>query len=107
MRTPRQKPSTIAGMARRSVPPPKAPIPMRPWSIRNFQLPTMTAQSKGNEARDAKGAFHLSHDGRDAETEDQVDKGAGREGFKGPGRVRLDLTGHEGQLGDADGQCQR
>src|SRR5262245_5222569 len=42
---PRRKPRTIVGTASARVPPPKAPMPKRPWKIRNRQLSAMTEKS--------------------------------------------------------------
>ncbi len=44
---PSTKPSTMAGMASRSVPPMKGPMPMSPWTIRKRKLLAMTEKSIG------------------------------------------------------------
>src|SRR5262245_59577777 len=114
---PRAKPSTIAGMARRSVPPAKLPRPRKPWTIRNLKLWTMTPRSSiarsarpadtRDEAGDRVAPLQCAHDPGDAHAEHEVDQRARRQGLEGPGRVRLDLPRLERQLGHADRQRHR
>ena len=42
---PSRKPRMMAGMASRSVPPMKGPMPMSPWRIRNLKLSATTEKS--------------------------------------------------------------
>src|SRR5207244_13489363 len=81
---PRAKPSTIAGMARRSVPPAKLPTPRKPWTIRNLKLWTMTPRSSiarsalpadtRDEAGDRVAPLQCAHDPGDAHAEHEAEQ---------------------------------
>src|SRR5216117_84777 len=113
---PSTKPSTMAGMASRSVPPTKGPKPTRPWSIKNLKLFTMTEKSMGRlgrrpHARDQAGnrvaPLDAGHDRGDGHAQHEIDQRAGRERLDGLRRVGLDLPRLERQLGHADRQRHR
>src|SRR5262245_60384873 len=114
---PSAKPSTMAGMARRSVPPAKLPMPRKPWTIRNLKLWTMTPTSStagsarsadaSDEARDRVPSLEHGHHPRDAHAEHEIDQRSRRERLDRPGGIRLDLSRLERQLGDADRQRDR
>src|SRR5438477_275675 len=99
---------TIAGIARRSVPPVKPPRPRSPWTTRKAKLLTMTERSSTgspaarDEAGDREAALDAGHDRRDPDTEHQVDDGARRERLDRPRRVGLDLAGLVGDLRHAN-----
>src|SRR5437667_5981075 len=113
MKMPRTKPRTIAGLARRSVPPVKPRRPRSPGTTRKAKLLTMTERSSPaspaarDEAGDREAALDGGHDRRDPDTEHQVDDGARRERLDRPRRVGLDLAGLEGELRHANGERDR
>src|SRR5437667_198435 len=113
MKMPRTKPRTIAGIARRSVPPVKPPRPRSPWTTRKAKLLTMTERSSTgspaarDEAGDREAALDAGHDRRDPDTEHQVDDGARRERLDRSRRVGLDLAGLEGELRHANRERDR
>src|SRR2546425_5463192 len=103
---PSTKPSRMAGMASRRVPPMNGPMPISPWRIRNLKLLVMTETSmrrpglgRRPHARDQPGdcvaALDLRHDRGDRQAEHEVDQRARRERLDGPRGVRLDLRSEE------------
>src|SRR5690242_19213706 len=109
MKSPRTKPSASAGTASRSVPPAKAPRPIKPCPTRKPQLRSMTPKSmlvfrcgRADHSGNGEAPLDARHHARDRETENQINQRARREGLDRLRGVGFDLARLECELGDAD-----